>query len=140
MESDSIRPSGTNTVVDMWIEGKLRQIFVPHEAIGAVLGFDHAGGMSDSDRCEFVRKHLSLLVTVAKTKLSETDASADTILIDGTNLATLSGRTVRDRRKDERRKTDRRRTNKPLGNAPDRRRGDRRKSDRRSASRESSET
>lgn len=140
MESDSIRPSGSNTIVDMWIDGKLRQIVVPQEAIGAFLGFDRAEGMTENDRCEFVRTHLALLVTAAKTKLSGTNAAADSVVVDGAHLAKLGSGPARDRRKDERRKADRRKSNRPLGNLPDRRRSDRRKGERRASPREPSES
>ena len=37
MESDSVRSSGEFTVVDMWVEGKLRCISVSREAIEGFL-------------------------------------------------------------------------------------------------------
>ena len=61
MENDSIRSSGTDTLIDLWIDGKIRSICVTQEAIGAFLGFENATGMSDRDRCEFVRAHLPLV-------------------------------------------------------------------------------
>ena len=67
MESDSIRASGSDTLVDIWIDGKLRAISISQEAIGAFLGFDRVEGMSDDDRCEFVRTHLPLVISAAKT-------------------------------------------------------------------------
>ena len=140
MENDSIRPSGSDTLVDMWVDGKLREICVPHGAIGAFVGFEQADGMSEDERCEFVRTHLALLVKAAKSKLAETDGAEARVTIDGAQLSGLANSPVRDRRKSERRKDDRRKANKPLGNLPDRRRGDRRKGDRRAGSREPSET
>ena len=47
MENDSIRPSGTNTLVDIWIDGKLRGVCVSQQAIGAYQGFDQAAGMTE---------------------------------------------------------------------------------------------
>jgi hypothetical protein len=134
MENDSIRASGTNTVVDIWINGKLRAICVSREAIGAFLGFERAAGMSDDDRCEFVRTHLPLVVTAAKTRLHETNPDAATVIIDVGQLPRSDGR-AGDRRKDERRKEDRRKTDRPKGDPPqpDRRRGDRRSGQRRTS-------
>ena len=47
MENDSIRASGNNTLVDIWINGKLRSICITHEAIGAFVGFDTAAEFSE---------------------------------------------------------------------------------------------
>ena len=62
MENDSIRASGANTLVDVWIDGKLRGISVSRGAIEAFLGLSHdkAAAMSDDERCDFVRKHWQL--------------------------------------------------------------------------------
>ena len=46
MENDSIRSSGTSTLVDIWVEGKVRAISVSQAAIGAFLGFDEARSLS----------------------------------------------------------------------------------------------
>ena len=40
MENDSIRSVGSDTLVDIWIDGKMRSLSVSLEAIGAFLGFD----------------------------------------------------------------------------------------------------
>ena len=71
MENDLIRASGTNTLVDIWIEGKMRSLCVSQQAIGAHLGFNEAKGLSDRDRCEFVRANLALIVTAAQGRLRE---------------------------------------------------------------------
>ena len=133
MENDSIRSSGTNTLVDIWIDGKIRSICVSQPAIGAFLGFEEATSMSERDRCEFVRTHLPLLVTAAKNRLRETDAAVDTVIIDIGDLPRPDGRTG-DRRKAGRRKTERRTTKRPIVDQPERRRGDRRQRERRSPS------
>jgi hypothetical protein len=132
MENDSIRASGTNTLVDIWIEGKLRAICVAQEAIGAYLGFDKAAGMSDDDRCEFVRTHLPLVITATKATLRDSDPTADSVVIDVGELARSDGR-AGDRRAGERRKSERRKSDRPVSH-PDRRRGDRRKGARRTRS------
>jgi hypothetical protein len=130
MENDSIRASGTDTLVDIWIDGKLRAISVAQEAIGAYLGFDQAADMSDNDRCEFVRTNLPLVIKAAKARLRETGPTADTVIIDVGHLP--EGR-VGDRRRLDRRKAERRKVDRPITH-PDRRRGDRRKGQRRTRS------
>lgn len=131
MENDSIRSSGTDTLVELWIGGKLRDISITHEAIGAFVGFAQAGEMCDKDRCEFVRTHLPLVIAAAKTKL-ETDPSAAAISIDAGQLPRPDGR-AGDRRTTERRKSERRKAPRaaPDPSKPDRRRSDRRTGDRR---------
>jgi len=131
MENDSIRASGSNTLVDIWIDGKLRAISVSPEAIGAFLGFDRATGMSDDDRCEFVRTHLPLVVTAAKTRLHENPA-AQTVIIEVGQLPRSDGR-MGDRRKHNRRTEERRKSGGAKDVLPhqDRRRGDRRTCERR---------
>ncbi len=68
MENDSIRASGNTTVVDIWIEGKMRAVAISNEAVGAFVGFERARGMTESDYCEFVRTHLPLVVSAAKSR------------------------------------------------------------------------
>jgi len=131
VENDSIRASGNDTLVDIWINGKVRSICLSEEAIGAFLGFDRASSMSENDRCEFVRSHLPLVVSAAMTRLAA-DPSANEILIDAGQLPRSDGRPG-ERRKAERRKTERRKADRPSAVPPggNRRRGDRRKSERR---------
>jgi hypothetical protein len=131
MENDSIRASGTDTLVDIWVNGKLRAICVRREAIDEYIGFDQAARMSEDDRCEFVRRNLPLVVTAVKRKLGDTNALADTVTIEGAQLGGDGG--GGDRRKRERRKTERRKVAKPKEQLPygERRRGDRRKGERR---------
>ena len=131
MESDSIRASGTDTLVDIWINGKLRAICVSRDAIDSHIGFDRAAAMSEDDRCEFVRKNLPLVVTAVKRKLRDTDPGADTVTIEGSQLGAVDDGA--DRRKRERRATERRKVSKPKEALPngERRRTDRRKTERR---------
>ena len=131
MENDSIRASGTDTLVDIWVNGKLRAISISKDAIAAFVGFERAG-MSDNQRCEFIRAHLPQVVAAAKVALASLDPDVDTIVIDVGQLGGSSSQ--QDRRKTERRKTDRRKADRPKEALPngERRRGDRRKGDRRS--------
>jgi hypothetical protein len=130
MENDSIRSSGTDTLIDLWINGKLRSICVGEEAIGAFVGFAGANGMSEKDRCDFVRTNLPLIIAAAKTRLRD-DPVADSISLDAGHLPRPDGR-VGDRRKSDRRKEDRRKSNRSgTGTQPDRRRSDRRTGERR---------
>lgn len=133
MESDSIRPSGTSTLVDIWVEGKVRAVSVTRAAIETFAGFERATRMSDNDRCEFVRAHLGELVSAVKTQLRDTDPTAYSITIDANQLGTPPGGKVIDRRRGERRRTDRRKKDLPKDQLPhgERRRAQRRKRDRR---------
>jgi len=137
MENDSIRASGNSTLVDVWVNGKLRAISVTRDAIETFLGVSRAKGMTEDERCEFVRGHLPELVTAVKARLRDTDPSADTVVID---IGHFGGSAV-DRRKGDRRKSDRRKLNLPKETLPqgERRRGDRRSSDRRQPSRKAGE-
>jgi hypothetical protein len=130
MENDSIRASGTDTLVDIWIDGKMRAICITQEAIGAYLDFEQVARMSDDERCGFVKNNLSLVVSGAKGRLRDGDPTASAIVIDAGHLARPDGKAT-DRRKNERRRTDRRKVKLPLGNQPDRRRVDRRRGERR---------
>jgi hypothetical protein len=131
MENDSIRSSGTNTLIDIWVDGKVRAICVSHEAIGAFLGFEEAAAMSEADRCEFVRTHLPLVVAAAKTLLHSRDPEAGTVILEGGNLSRPDGRSG-NRRKADRRKGERRKNESSKEHQPERRRpGDRRQGGRR---------
>lgn len=132
MENDSIRSSGTNTLVDIWVDGKVRAICVSQAAIGAYLGFEEAEKLSERDRCDFVRNHLPLLVTAVRKRLGDGDVAAESLIIDVGDLPRPDGRSG-DRRKTSRRKGERRTANRPTGSQPDRRKGDRRQRERRSS-------
>jgi hypothetical protein len=115
MENDSIRASGGNTLVDVWIEGKLRGITISRGAIEAFLALspDRAQAMSEDERCEFVRTHLSLVLTAAKAQLREGNPAADSVAIEAGHLGGDGRAQAGDRRKGERRKTDRRKAKNP---------------------------
>ena len=124
MENDSIRSSGSNTLVEIWVNGALRGITVTRQAIDAFVGQSAGDDMSDEDRCEFVRTHLPLVVTAAKARLRETSHDVENVTIDAGQL----GGRASERRKGERRKVKVPKESLPHG---ERRRGDRRKGDRR---------
>jgi hypothetical protein len=129
MENDSIRASGTDTLVDIWISGKLRAICVTREAIDTCVGFDEAARMTDDRRCEFLRKNLPLVVSAVKARLRD-NPDADSVRIEAGHLSVGAGG---ERRRTERRKSERRKVSKPKEELPhgERRRGERRTSERR---------
>lgn len=133
MENDTIRSSGTNTLVDLWVDGRMRAITVTRGAIDARLGLlsEQAAAMSDEGRCEFVRANLGAILKAAKARLREAAPDSATIVIDTGDLGLASGG-----RSGERRKTDRRKAQRPEAIPPggDRRRGQRRTGDRRARS------
>ena len=143
MENDSVRTSGDLTLVEMWIDGKLREISVSREAIALFLQLppERASAMSEEDCREFVRTHLGLVATSAKDRLAHARPDAESIAIDTGHLGTQDGGRIGDRRRGDRRKGDRRKADQPTGRPGDRRqgerrRGDRRKNDRRAPSRD----
>jgi hypothetical protein len=96
---------GDSTLVDLWIEGRFRAITVSRDAIASFLKLspERADSFSDSDRVEFVRTHLAMVVRAAAAQL-RLDPNADSILIDGGQLNGEPARPSGDRRKGERRK------------------------------------
>ena len=130
MENDSIRAHGTDTLVDIWVNGKMRAITISHEAIGAFLGFERASNMREDDRCEFVRTHLPLIVTAAKEQLRDSDLEAASVVLNPGELPRSDGKSG-ERRAVDRRKGDRRKQSKLPPGQPERRRGDRRTGERR---------
>jgi hypothetical protein len=130
VENDSIRASGTNTLIDIWIEGKLRAICVTSAAIETFLGAAAGSDMTEDARCEFVRTHLPLLVKSVKERLRGAGASADTVVIDAGQLGGVAEVRVSERRKGERRKLKTPPDKLPHG---ERRRTQRRRTDRRQA-------
>jgi hypothetical protein len=130
MENDSIRASGSDTLIDIWIEGKLRAICIKRAAIDTYLGASGASDMSDEGRCEFVRTHLPELVSAAKAQLKANDPASDTVVIDAGELGGPG----------ERRKAERRKTTLPAQDLPhgERRRSQRRRADRRQTPRSGS--
>ena len=132
MDNDSIRNVGATTLVDIWIEGKLRSICVTRAAIEESLGLapDQARTLSDDDRGEFVRQHMAAVVKAARDWLRDGHAEAASIVIDTGQLPRKGGTRIGDRRKADRRKTERRTADRgrPEG---ERRKTVRRKADRR---------
>ena len=130
MESDTIRSIGGKTVVDMWLDGRMRGICVTKGAIESHLGI--AGEISEDDRAEFVRTNLGLIMNAARDRLRELGEDADEVIIDTGQLGTKAA-PGRDRRQAQRRKGERRKADRPEAIPPsgDRRRSQRRKEDRR---------
>ena len=128
MENDSIRASGSHTLIDIWVDGKVRAICVTRAAIETFLGTKTNSQMSEDDRCEFVRTHLPQVITAVKTSLRDDDPAADSVIIDAGQLGGQG-----DRRKAERRTADRRKASRPAEQLPhgERRRSQRRKTERR---------
>ena len=117
MENDSVRTSGGSTLVDMWIDGKLRAISVSREAMDAFLHLtpDRAAAMSDDERREFVRTHLTVVVTAATNQLRHSDPGADEVALHagdlGGRVPAEAGAREGERRAGDRRKGDRRKVN-----------------------------
>jgi hypothetical protein len=118
MENDTVRTTGDNTLVDMWIDGKLRAIAVSRRAIEAFLRLplDRAAALTDDDRNEFVRTHLTLILQAAAQRVRDSDPGASTVTIDAGQLR--HGTSPADERRSggDRRKGDRRKVN--LGPPP----------------------
>jgi hypothetical protein len=113
METDSIRTSGENTVVDIWIDGKMRGVSISGDAIAAFLRLppDKAAALGDEDRREFVRMHLDLVVKTARDRLRDMEPGASAIVIDAGSGTGQVGAQAGDRRGTDRRKGDRRKGN-----------------------------
>ena len=133
MDNDSIRSVGATTLVDIWLEGKLRSICVTRAAIEDSLGAEKAAALSDDERCEFVRQHMAQVVKAARDWIGQGNAEAANVVIDTGQLPRLTGPKSTERRKGERRAADRRRVDvgRPEGN---RRQANRRKGERRRSS------
>ena len=127
MENDTVRSMGDSTLVDVWIDGKMRSVCVSRGAIEGFLKLpaDASANMSEDERREFVRTHLAIVVAAAKDRLAA-GANSESILIDAGQLGPQeNGKAFVERRRGgDRRKGDRR------GGAPAK--GGRRQSDRRS--------
>jgi hypothetical protein len=128
MENDTVRSMGESTLVDVWINGKMRSVCVSRGAIESFLKLPPGASakMSDDERREFVRTHLSTVVTAAKSQLAATSPNAESVLIDTEQLGgeKPAAGLVERRRGGDRRKGDRRKS----GSGD----GDRRSTDRRS--------
>lgn len=113
MESDSVRAMGDSTLVDLWIEGKFRAISISRQAIETYLQLapGDAASMSETDRREFVRQHLGLVVSAA-TALLRSKPGAETIVIEAGQLGgRLPASHTEQRRNNDRRKGERRKAN-----------------------------
>jgi hypothetical protein len=118
---------GESTLVDVWINGKMRSVCVSRAAIENFLKLtpEASASMSDNERREFVRTHLSIVVAAAKEQLAATNPNAESILVDADQVGRRDndGHFVERRRGGDRRKGDRRK-----GGVT---KGDRRSTDRR---------
>jgi hypothetical protein len=112
MENDSVRSMGESTLVDLWLEGRFRAITVSRQAIDTFLKLtpDRAAAFTDSDRVEFVRTHLALVVKAAAAQLRANPA-ADAILIEPGELGGAPRSEEGERRGGDRRKGERRKVN-----------------------------
>jgi len=113
MENDSVRSVGESTLVDLWIEGKFRAITISRHAIEAFLKLspEAAASFTDSERVEFVRTHLAVVVKAAAAQL-RINPSADSIQIEAGQLSGDPAPAERsDRRRGDRRQGDRRKRN-----------------------------
>jgi hypothetical protein len=112
MENDSVRSVGESTLVDLWIEGKFRAITVSRDAIDSFLKLspDSANAFTDSDRVEFVRTHLAVIVKAASDQL-RSKPGADTIVIDAGQLSGAPRAEGGERRRGDRRQGERRKRN-----------------------------
>src|SRR5215472_9346533 len=114
MESDSVRAMGDSTLVDLWIEGKFRAITISRQAIETYLQLapGDAASMGETDRREFVRQHLGLVVSAA-TALLRSKPGAETIVIEAGQLGGGKPQAPAgdQRRSNDRRKGDRRKVN-----------------------------
>jgi hypothetical protein len=118
METDSIRSSGEDTLVDIWIDGKMRSVSIGRDAIAAFLhlGPDRASALTDEDRREFVRTHLDQVLKTARARLRELEPGASVVTIEANPGGGRPGAPAGDRRNGDRRKGDRRKAN--LGPPP----------------------
>jgi hypothetical protein len=112
MENDSVRSMGDSTLVDLWIDGKFRAITISRDAIESSLRLapNDAAAMTDTDRREFVRTHLSLVVGAATARL-KADPGSETIVIEAGQLGGEASRAIGERRGGDRRKGERRKQN-----------------------------
>ncbi len=117
MENDSIRSSGENTLVTIWIEGKLRNISISRAAVESFLKLPpgRAGTLTDDDCREFVRTHLGVVTAAARNQLLDNDPGADAVVIGGGQIGREAGpRTGERRGGGDRRKGDRRKVDRPV--------------------------
>jgi hypothetical protein len=113
MESDSVRTIGDSTLVDIWLGGKVRSISVSCDAIADFKGLPagQAKTLTEDERSEFVRTHLTLIAKTAAARVSD-NPGAQTVCIESGQIRADEARQAHDRRQ-----------------SGDRRKGERRKSD-----------
>lgn len=128
MEGDTIRTSGTSTLVDLWVEGAMREIVITGEAIAAAAGAERSAAMDEQQRCEFVRARLGLVQMAARTAIEEAGGHVSRVTLKAACLVDPSLGSGGERRRSERRGNERR---KPAGAAASPKSGERRRSDRR---------
>lgn len=133
MEGDKIRTSGTSTLVDIWVEGRMREILITFEALAAAAGAERAAAMSEDQRCEFVRSRLGAVQGAARTAIAEGGGEQGRITLKAACLVDPSLGSGGERRRADRRNADRRDLASLAGKLPagERRRRDRRRGDRR---------
>src|SRR5947209_20545557 len=107
MERDSVRTSDDCTLVDLWIDGKLRAVVVPRDAIDSLdqLPLGRSAAMTEAECREFVRTHLAVVLKAATDRLRSGDRGADLIRL---GAAEGAARVVDRRRGGDRRRGDRR--------------------------------
>lgn len=118
MEGDSVRTSGENTLVDVWVDGKMRGITVSRQAIVAFLQLPlaRAAALTDEECREFVRTNLSRVVSAAKERLRSTNPDASSVAIEAGPESQKDDSTAGERRRGDRRRGERRKMN--LGPPP----------------------
>lgn len=78
MEVDCVRPTGGNTGVSIWINGKLRAVTVCPRVLDSAL----VPPATDEDRCRLVSRHLKRIQRAAADHLLRTDPDAAAVFID----------------------------------------------------------
>lgn len=103
---------GDTTLVDLWIEGKFRAITISRQAIEAYLHVPPGSdALDETERREFVRTHLSLVVAAASARL-RAEPDTETIEIEAGQLGGQAPTRAGERRNGgDRRKGDRRKKN-----------------------------
>lgn len=109
MENDSVRTMGDSTLIDLWIDGRMRTVNISRDAIESFLGLalDGKVALSETDRQEFVRTHLGMVMQAAGAQVSRYP-DAPSIVIEAGQLGATTPGQGRERRNGDRRKGDRR--------------------------------
>lgn len=133
MEGDTIRSSGGHTLIDLWIDGAMREIVITREAIAAAAGADRAAAMGDEDRCDFIRTRMALVLSAARTAVAGGGRDLHRVMLKAACLVDPSLGADGERRRAERRGNERRRASAtaPARSGGERRRAERRRNERR---------